>query len=260
MTFDELVADRYILDREDNFDLGYLDRSLWIPNHLPQWSSSLDSAARYDLAEGRLDLLIERDQPPWCPEFDGSTRVSSLQTGVFSGPSGSALGQHRFNPLAVVREAQDNRRLYTPRHGAFAVRAMAIDDPQCMVALWMIGYEDRPNNSGELCVFEIFGRDVAAGSASVGIGIHPFGDPTLTEDFEQVHVAIDVREFHEYAIEWAPDQTTFFIDGVSVRSCDQSPQYPMQFMLGIYQFGEPTFAREYPKRFTVDWFRAYRPA
>jgi hypothetical protein len=29
--------------------------------------------------------------------------VSSLQTGVFAGPVGSAIGQHRFHPEAVVR-------------------------------------------------------------------------------------------------------------------------------------------------------------
>ena len=41
-----------------------------------------------------------------------------------------------------------------------------------MVALWMIGFEDEPERSGEICIVEIFGRDVAAGPRAVGMGIH----------------------------------------------------------------------------------------
>ena len=48
-----------------------------------------------ELSGGCLRLLIEADQPAWCPEFDGRVRVSSLQTGVFAGPLGTMIGQHR---------------------------------------------------------------------------------------------------------------------------------------------------------------------
>ena len=61
--------------------------------------------------------------------------MSSLQTGLFAGPVGSTIGQHRFHPDAVVREAQENRRLYTPRYGGIELRARATDDPRSMVAL-----------------------------------------------------------------------------------------------------------------------------
>ena len=154
--------------------------------------------ARYSLGGGCLRLSIEADQRPWCPELDGPTRVSSLQTGVYAGPVGSPVGQHRFHPEAVVREAQRNVRLYTPTFGVVAVRARAVDDPRCMVALWMIGYEDRPERSAEICVCEIFGRNLESGGGSVGMGLHPFGDPAIVDDFEQVRLPIDVREFHEY--------------------------------------------------------------
>ena len=96
----------YVLDREDDFAGPELDRGLWLPHHLPQWSSRAQSAARYRFDGGALRLVVEDDQPPWCPEFDGGTRVSSLQTGVFAGPVGSGVGQHRFTADAVVREAQ----------------------------------------------------------------------------------------------------------------------------------------------------------
>lgn len=261
MDLDEVLADGYVLAFEDRFEDAELDTSRWLPAHLPQWSSSSQAAARYELAEGRLHLLVEADQPPWCPDLDGPTRVSSLQTGVYAGPVGSGVGQHRFHPDAVVREAQRPRRLFTPMYGVFELRARAIDDPRCMVALWMIGYEDRPERSAEICVCEIFGRNVRPDGAGVGMGVHPFGDPAITDDFATVDLPIDVRELHEYAVQWTPERVVFFVDRRPVRTVAQSPRYPMQFMLGIYEFGEREAATDvtYPKRFEVDAFRAHRP-
>ncbi len=189
-------------------------------------------------------------------------RVSSLQTGVFSGPAGSAIGQHRFHPDAVVREPQENVRLYTPQYGRIEVRARALDDPRSMVAFWLIGYEDEPSSSGEICVCEIFGRDVRPDDALVGMGVHPFADPNLTDDFEAVRVPVDAREFHVYAAEWTPEGVAFFVDGRPAKSVPQSPAYPMQLMLGIYEFppeaGAEPRTEVYPKEFVVDYVRGYR--
>ena len=256
----EVIAAGYELDWQDDFDGDELDRSRWLPAYLPQWSSRAQAAARYQLRGGRLELLIEYGQPPWCPELDGSTRVSSLQTGVFAGALGSGVGQHRFRPEAVVREAQDDERLYTPHHGVFVLRARALDRQDAMVALWMIGYEDRPERSAEICICEIFGRDVGRGEARVGMGVHPFGDPAIEDDFEQVRLPIDAGEPHEYAAEWAAGHVSFFVDGRPVRRVEQSPCYPMPFMLGISEVADRQGTpEEYPLRFVVDWFRAYRP-
>jgi hypothetical protein len=84
---------RYELEFEDTFDDDALDLERWIPHYLPHWSTRERSAARYEIADGCLRLLIEADQQPWCPELDGHVRVSSLQTGVFAGPVGSTVGQ-----------------------------------------------------------------------------------------------------------------------------------------------------------------------
>ena len=252
----------YQLEVEDTFTGDELDPTLWIPHYLPQWSSRSASAARYRLGDGRLRLLIEPDQPPWCPEFDGAVRVSSLQTGMYAGPVGSQLGQHRFTPDAVVREPQESVQLYTPQFGFFELRARAVDDPSAMVALWMIGFEDRPEHSAEICLFEIFGRDVRPDRAVVGMGVHPFADPTLVDDFAAVSLPIDVCDFHVYAAEWAPDQVAFFVDYELVRVVPQAPRYPMQFMLNIYAFPDDRpagdAAPDSAKEFEVDWFRGYR--
>jgi len=259
---DPVAKTGYELEFEDTFEGEVLDGSRWLPYYLPQWSSRKASAARYRLGDGVLRLVIEADQPPWCPEFDGATRVSSLQTGVFAGPVGSRIGQSRFTPGLVVRQAQHDARLYTPHYGLFEVRAKAIDDPSCMVAFWMIGYEDEPDRSAEICICEIFGRGVTAGRMAVGMGLHPFGDARIHDEFSVEDLSIDVGGFHAYAAEWTPDYVAFFVDGRQVKTVDQSPDYPMQFMLGIYEFPDHEAASRpapaYPKQFVVDYVRGYR--
>jgi hypothetical protein len=260
------ILDRadYQLEVEDNFDGVELDASIWVPYYLPQWSSRSAAAARYELADGTLRLLIDADQAPWCPEYDGWLRVSSLQTGVFAGPVGSETGQHRFAQGMVVREAQENAALYTPLYGLFELRAKALDDAANMVALWAIGYGERTEQSGEILIMEIFGRDVRAASAAIGMGVRPHQDPGLTDAFEQVPVAIDAREFHTYSAEWTPDYVAHYVDDRLVKVVRQSMAYPLQFLLGIYEFADgpepPSAPGRYPKVFVVDWFRGYRRA
>ena len=247
------------LEFEDDFPGDELDLDKWIPYYLPHWSSLEQSAARYVVGGSELRLRIEHDQQPWCPEFDGEVKVSSLQTGLFAGPLGSTVGQHRFSDDAVVREEQASRRLYTPTYGTIETRLRAIDDPRNMVALWLIGYEDEPSRSAEICVCEIFGRDVEPDRAKVGMGVHPFGDPDISDEFAGEPLEIDAREFHVYAAEWTPEGVTFYLDGHEVKRVDQSPAYPMQLMLNIYEFpGEAQTASAYPKELVVDYVRGYR--
>jgi hypothetical protein len=250
----------YELEFEDTFDEDRLDPARWLPYYLPHWSSRERSVARYDVGGGTLRLRIDEDQQPWCPELDGELRVSSLQTGAFSGPVGSGVGQHRFSPAAVVREAQPDVRLYTPQYGRIELRARATDDPRSMVALWLIGYEDEPERSAEICVCEIFGRDVGAASAVVGVGVHPFGDPAIADDFSRVTVPIDAREPHLYSADWTPEGIRFAVDGETVKTVEQSPAYPMQLMLSLYEFpAEPGVpGGDYPKELVVDDVRGYR--
>jgi len=255
--------DGYLLELSDEFDGAELDLGKWLPAYLPQWTTRERAAARYRLDGSHLYLQIAADQEPWCPAYDGEIRVSSLQTGVYAGPVGSRIGQHRFHPDITVVDAQTAARLYTPQYGYFELRARAVADRDCMVALWMIGYEDAPERSGEILILEIFGEDVEAGAARVGMGVRRFADPDLVGDFEKVPLDVDVTAFHVYAAEWTPTHVDFFVDGRRVKSVGESPAYPMQFMLDIYQFaGAEREARPpgaYPVEFAVDYFRAYQP-
>jgi len=125
----------------------------------------------------------------------------------------------------------------------------------------MIGYEDKPERSAEICICEIFGSDVGSDRTTIGVGVHPFGDPRIVDDFTRVTLPIDAREFHVYTAEWTVDGVAFFVDGDPVKTVEQSLAYPMQLMLSIYEFprldaDEPT--RPYPKAFVVDYVRGYR--
>lgn len=254
----------YLLEFHDEFSGPSVDESKWIPYHLPQWSSSRLAKANYRFEDGHLELRIDADQQPWCPEYDGGVRVSSLQTGVLAGPVGSAQGQHRFNRASVVREAQVNRVTYTPTYGYFETRARGVSVPGNHVALWMIGYEDAPEHSSEICICEIFGKNATPTSSKVGYGVHPFSDPKIVDDFREVELAIDITDFHIYAAEWTPTHIDFYVDNQKVGTVQQSPSYPMQFMLGIYERPEETVpgppgSSPYPKKFVVDYVRAYQP-
>jgi Glycosyl hydrolases family 16 len=208
-----------------------------------------------------LRLRIDADQDPWCPALDGEIRVSSLQTGEFAGPLGSGVGQHRFDARALVTEPQENVRLYTPQFGRIEVRLRALDDPDAMVAAWLIGYEDEPDRCGELCICEIFGRDVEPGRASVGMGVRAIADPRLRGDFSTVALDLDVRETHEYTVDWRPGSASFLVDGEVVKTVAEAPDYPLQLMLGIYEFPPPgpRLAARYPKVLVVESVRGFRP-
>ena len=260
LTLDRAV---YEVAFEDDFDGPTLDEVHWLAHYLPQWSTSGRTAARYEIADGVLRLMIEADQPPWCPELDGDLRVSSLQTGVFAGPLGSGVGQLRFHPDVVVRSPQRNRALLTVQYGLIEARMRALDDPRVMVALWMIGFEDVPERSSEICVAEIFGREVRADRAKVGMGVHPWADPAISDDFVAEEVSIDVRDWHTYSADWTPDGIAWYVDDRLIRVVDQSASYPMQLMLGIYEFPIADDRRhpgDYPKAFEVDWVRVSRRA
>jgi hypothetical protein len=262
MEWIRVTSPRFELEFDEAFVGPVLDEGRWIPAYLPHWSTWELAAARYTIEDDRLQLLIDEDQLPWCPPLDGELKVSSLQTALIAGAPGSLNGQHQFDPPATVRNGPHDVRLYTPAYGRFEIRAAASADPRLMVALWMIGLGDVPERSAEICVMEIFGRDVNADGAGVGVGVHPHQDPAVTDDFERVRLPIDVTEFHDYAAEWTPDRIAFFVDGQCEKTVEQAIAYPMQLMLGIYEFppepGGEANTGTYPKRFAVDYVRGYR--
>lgn len=251
----------YDLVFADEFDGDELDPRAWLPFYLPHWSKRERTVPRYAVADSCLTLRIDRDQPAWCPEFDGAVKVSNVQTGHFSGPLGSGHGQHRFSPDLVVRDELPPQKLFLSQYGRFEVRAKADISANNLVALWLIGFEDVPERSGELCVVEIKGWQCEEDSTSLGYGIKPWYDPALKPEFYEDRLSFGVAEFHTYALDWSPDGVDVYLDGKPLRRLTQSPAYPMQMMLNIYELpAMPSTARGAPASLAVDYVRVWREA
>ena len=162
--------------------------------------------------------------------------MSGIQSCVFSGPVGSTVGQQPFREGAVVREEQKPQWGWTPQYGRLEVRARMELGPRSMAAVWMVGIEDAPHRSAEICIFEVFGDAVEEGtSAAVGMGVHPFRDPAIVDEFAPERVPIDVREHHVYAADWRPGRAR-------VKTAEQAPDYPLQMMVAVFDFPEKAAA------------------
>lgn len=238
----------------DDFDAPSLDDSTWSPYYLPQWSSRAASAATYQLADSCLTLSIPTSQGLWCEgDHQPDLRVSGIQSGNYSGPVGSTVGQQPYRDGLTVREQQEPFWGWTPAGGYVELRAKADLSPRSMVSLWMVGLEDQPDRCGEICVMEVFGDALVPGeSAAVGMGLKTIRDPAVPQDFEAVRLPLDLREFHTYAVRWGDGTATFSVDGVAIRSCQGAPTYPMQLMLAVFDFPSlgggdhvPTFVVDY---------------
>ena len=230
-----MVSSRGELD--ERFSGDTLDPDVWFPYYLPHWSSRSQSAATWSVHDGELHLSVPALQPLWCAEVhDEPLRVSCVQSGSFAGPLGSTIGQQPFREGLEVREEQPTMWGYTPHYGHIEVRMRGVVTGRSMFAFWMSGIEDRPDRSGEVCVAEVFGDALRDGSADVGMGLHQFRDPTLVEEFSTEALAIDAAQFHTYGVDWRPGSLTFAVDGEVVRRLDQAPDYPMQLMIGVFDF------------------------
>jgi hypothetical protein len=251
----------YELEFDEDFGAPELDPDRWVMHYLPHWTTPERSAARYELQAGFLRLRIDADQPAWRTE-DGEMRVSNLQTGAFSGPAGSPLGQHRHRTDLRVVTPQATRRLYTPAAGRAEAVLRARADPTCMLAFWLVGFEEAsPAQCGEICVAELFGNAVGPGRSGVRMGVKAHGDPRLRQDMEEVLLDIDATDWHTYAAEWSEERIRFLVDDRLVREVRQRIDYPLQLMVDLFEFpeGAERDPAAYPKVGDVQAVRGYRP-
>lgn len=218
-----------------------LDEAVWTAAYMPAWSSRADAAATYEVQTDGLHLTIPPGQRLWCPDLhDGPLRVSAVQSGNWSGPVGSTLGQQPFREGLVVTEAQPTHWGFTPRYGHIEVTCRANIGPGSMFSAWMVGLEDQPDRCGEICIVEVFGnsvnRDGNGVKVGLGCGIHKFRDPALKEEFSADPYPLDPSDFHRYAVDWRPGRVDFFVDEVRTKSVQQAPNYPMELIIGVFDF------------------------
>src|SRR4051812_10415652 len=197
-----------------------------------------EAAATHEVIDGGLRLTIPPGQPLWCPDLhEEPLRVSAVQSGNWSGPVGSTRGQQPFVDGQVVREAQPPRWGFTPHYGRVEVECRATLTQRSMFSAWMVGLEIEPDDCGEICLVEIFGDTLADGPvAAVGHGIKRIRDPRLRQDFIADPRAIEITKAHTYAIDWRPGEVDFLLDGELLRSVPQAPAYPMQLIVGVFDF------------------------
>lgn len=234
----------------DDFVSDELNLDYWIPYYLPQWSSREASKANYYIKDGILTLYLADTTEPWCPEWNGDVRVSNLQTGVFSGKVGEKIGQHQFHKDLVVREEQKKEMKVTPLYGRIEFRCRCHISEENVAALWMIGTEVEPTQAAEICIFELKGWNIKEKTATIGYGIHPFGDHRLKNLFYEKEFPVDVTEWNTYACEWRENEVEFFINGKSIDIIPQAPDYPMQLMLDLYDIKN---IKNESNRFEIDY-------
>lgn len=256
----QLDRSAFEVDFRDDFDGDALGDRRWIPHYLPQWTTPDRSAARFDFDGQGLKLRIDAQQPAWRIE-DGDFRVSNIQTGAMSGPVGSSVGTHRY-PLGVeVRTDVGVRRLYTPSQGLVEVTVQASTDPSCMLAVWLVGFEESsPDDSGEICVAELFGSEISPERSRVRLGVKAINDPRLVTDVVDIDLPMDAAQRHTYGAAWSSDRVHFYVDGRLVRTVDQGLAYPMQLMIDLFEFpgGAARDPSSYPKTAHVNAVRGYR--
>jgi hypothetical protein len=242
----------------DDFTGDQLDGSRWLPHYLPHWTTPERSAARFTVGDG-LRLLIAADQQAWLPE-DGPMRVSNLQTGSFSGPRGSALGQHRHRDDLRVLSPQPTRRLWTPASGLVEAAMSATRSPTCMLAIWLVGFEESsPEDSGEICIAELYGDRTGDRRSTVRLGVKAHHDPRLRTDMVDLDLHLDSTEEHLYAAEWDSERVQFYVDDQLVQTVRQSLTYPLQLMVDLFEFpvDDERSALDYPRSAQVRAVRGY---
>ncbi len=256
-------GERYELAVADHFAGPRLDEGLWLDHYLPHWTTAERSAARYDLGSEGLQLRIDADQPAWRAE-DGRMRVSNIQNGAFSGRAGSERGTHRHTPGLLVRSPVPTRPPWTPLAGYVEATLRAPADPGCMLAIWLVGFEESsPADSGEITIAELFGERIAPERSTVRCGVKAVNDPRLVTDVADIELPIDAAAAaHRYGAAWNAERIHVLVDGEVVRTLEQGISYPLQLMIDLFEFPatEERPPAAYPKTALVESVRAYRPS
>lgn len=243
---------------QEEFEDEVLDPTKFSDSYLTHWTTVEQSLAHYDVKDGIISLRIDKEgQGPWWADA-GKQKVSSIQTGMRD-------GLHNFWDTCTILDHHRAVNNFVTKYGYFELRARVPHDGGLHSAWWMIGTEARPDQTGEIDIFEICGPDVKSKRSKVRVSVHPWKDKKLREQSLNYYPSYDLSEdFHTYGFEWQPDGMKFYFDGELVRQTKQSPDYPMYTLLGIYEneapfwSGKPDYDSEYPKRFEIDYFRAYK--
>ena len=257
----DVEKEGYALYWNDEFNGTELDSAKWLNQYLPHATASEAGAmADYTMADGVLTLKIDENHPTFYDiESDKGFKVSSIQTYEKN-------WLHDVNARNV--ETFDGFRT---QYGYFEVRYKM---PACggggHVAFWMVGTQAdaRADGRGSQQNSEIDVTETKFSSPnSYTPRIYGQDDPDMVNWSTSVALEGDyVNAWHTYAIDWTPEYIAFFVDGVEVGRSEQSPQYEMCLLLGMYinddanddAYWGGTANDVYPKEWEIDYVRVYK--
>lgn len=249
---------RWFLDFNEEFDEPVLNPRKFSDLYLPHWTDGVLGKANYELVDGSIKLKIDENQHGW--RQGTKQQISSIQTGMRD-------GLHIWDKtldIGAHYPAIDN---YRTKYGYFELRAKAQKGGGIHSAWWMVGDQHQYDKAAEIDIFEILGKDIHDDKSKVWVTIHPWYDTVIRKQRLDYWVDGDISaDYHIYGFEWTPKGMKWYFDGKLVRETQQSPDYKMYTLLGIYQSwgnifswqGPVDVSQPYPKSFDIDYFRVFK--
>lgn len=245
----------YRLIFHDEFDGKQLDNSKWIPEYLPSWPKNRSVCTpTYKIENGVIRLYIDKDSRN---EFDPGMYISGIMTA-------SRAGMHHYDPKKKVQHEITTEATQLNQYGYYEMRAKMQKGGGVHCAWWLIGFEDDPEQTCEIDIFEILGTDVDRIYSTV----HSWKDSTIQYHTESPWFADKKlsEEFHVYGFDWTPQGVTVYVDGIQVMKHAAAIRYPLVQILSFYDnrkakdawTGTYDPAIPYPKSFDIDYVRLYK--
>ena len=240
-----LIKKGWKVTRHDEFDELNIDSTLWIPYYLRHRSTDSSTKASFTLKDNCLVLQINRT----------GTRVSSLQT------------LERENLHKAGKRNIPTLIKFSQKYGFFEIRAKTQIGSGHNCAFWLVGQQDIENQDAEVDVFEQPGD---RGNSNVLFNLHEGKDENLLSKKTQLsswtcklNLVKDLtKTFNIYGLEWDKNLLRFYFNNKLVKEIKASPDYKMGVLLSLYEanswFGKVDTTVNYPKEFTIDYFRAYK--
>lgn len=245
----------YRLIFQDEFDGKEIDNTKWIPEYLPSWPKDRSiSATTYEMKDGVCRLIVDKNSKN---EFDKGMYITGFM-------SASRTGLHHYDPKKKALHQIETDVTQINQYGYYEMRAKMQNGGGIHCAWWLIGFEDNPNQSCEIDIFEILGTDVDC----IWSTVHSWKDSTIQYHTEHPWFANKrlAEEFHVYGFDWTPEGVTVYVDGIQVMKHKATITYPLVQILSFYDnrkakdgwTGTYDPSIPYPKSFDIDYIRMYK--
>ncbi len=185
---DLLFADEFDADRLDRSKWNVIGPAFWVNNEQQAYVDSPDTihllpAGSVEGADGGV-LVLQ-------PTYSKSYKTPDGRTADF------------------VSGRIDSRSKFEFTYGRAAARIKMPDAAGVWPAFWLLGDGPWPN-TGEIDIMEYVGEADWTGVALHGEG---YSGETPLVDKQFFAPGTDVSQWHEYAVEWTPQQILFKVDG-----------------------------------------------